>query len=260
MASSRRRRTGPVGEGANLTGSFHPSLWWASVPARRASAGRSVGRHPARSASMLNRVAVRAVRDALGGRPTVTSRHASPAHAPTRRRSPPRQPPPRRHPHRLRFGRDPVRRPRPARGPRTDTQPPMWPSQRCSAALDPPIGAPISPDRPPPRPRGRFADRPAGCRVAHRRSPRLWPSTQGPPAPHPATLAQFPPAHQARGPIAAHTIDGFSDFGFWVLVLNWDFGIEIRGLGDHAEVSRVSVVTPKSTLCVRTRILPLRLL
>ena len=168
MASSRRRRTGPVGEGANLTGSFHPSLWWASVPARRASAGRSVGRH------------------------------ASPAHAPTRRRSPPRQPPPRRHPHRLRFGRDPVRRPRPARGPRTDTQPPMWPSQRCSAALDPPIGAPISPDRPPPRPRGRFADRPAGCRVAHRRSPRLWPSPRDPRrAPPPPPLSSRPPTKRA---------------------------------------------------------------
>ena len=29
------------------------------------------------------------------------------------------------------------------------------------------------------------------------------------PGTHPATPAQFPPAHCARGPIAAHTIDGF---------------------------------------------------
>ena len=110
----------------------------------------------------------------------------------------------------------------------TGAQPPTRPAPPRSAALSgchqPPIGAQISPDWPPPRPRGRFADRPAGCRAAHGRSPRLWPSAQGPPAPHPATPAQFPPAHQARGPIATHTIDGFSDFGFWVL--DWIFELK----------------------------------
>ena len=48
------------------------------------------------------------------GRSTVTSRHAIPHQAPARRPSPPGRPPPRRHPPRLRPGRDPVRRPRPA--------------------------------------------------------------------------------------------------------------------------------------------------
>ena len=193
-------------------------------------------------------------RDALGTAPDRHQPARKPCQEPAGGVQLPRQPPP-----------TPPRRTDQPRMPRsTGAQPPTRPAPPRSAALRLPSAAhrrsDQPPNRPPPRPRGRFADRPAGCRVAHRRSPRLWPSTQGPPAPHPATLAQFPPAHQARGPIAAHTIDGFSDFGFWVLVLNWDFGIEIRGLGDHAEVSRVSVVTPKSTLCVRTRILPLRLL
>ena len=121
----------------------------------------------------------------------------------------------------------------------TGAQPPTRPAPPRSAALSgchqPPIGAQISPDWPPPRPRGRFADRPAGCRVAHRRSPRLWPSAQGPPAPHPATPAQFPPAHQARGPIATHTIDGFSDFGFWVL----DWILELKNwAGAHRSGSQ----------------------
>ena len=58
MASSRRRRSGPVGEGANLTGSFHPSPWVGN-PARfgldalrvavRDALGRALDRHqPAR--------------------------------------------------------------------------------------------------------------------------------------------------------------------------------------------------------------------
>ena len=66
-------------------------------------------------------------------------------------------------------------------------------------------------------PRGPFADRPAGCRAVRERSPRRLATAQGPPAPHPATPAQFPPAHCVRGPMAAHAHDGFWIFG----IENW---------------------------------------
>ena len=52
--------------------------------------------------------------------------------------------------------------------------------------------------------------RPLGPRSARHRlvtGPRR--PAQGPPAPTPATPAQFPHAHCARGPMAAHTHDGF---------------------------------------------------
>ena len=55
----------------------------------------------------------------------------------------PRQPPPGRHPHRLRPGRVPARRPRHASHARsTGAQPPTWPSQRRSTALELPSNGP----------------------------------------------------------------------------------------------------------------------
>ena len=109
MASSRRRRTGPVGEGANLTGSFHPSLWWASVPARRASAGRSVGRLAPGPVGLRCSTAWPSAPSAMpwvGARPSPAGTHAPPTHRPGDA-SPPRQQPPTppRHPDQPRSAR-----------------------------------------------------------------------------------------------------------------------------------------------------------
>ena len=151
------------------------------------------------------------------------------------------RPTPRRYPHRLRPGSDPVRhpataldQPRHADARSSGAPPPTSPSQRRSAALGLPITRPSALRSGPiglhHGPGDHLADRPAARRAAHGRSPRRLATAQGPPAPHPATPAQFPPAHQARGPIATHTIDGFSDFGFWVLdwileLKNWAGGL-----------------------------------
>ena len=205
----------------------------------RASAGRSVGRAaPPRSASMRTAWPSRAVRD----RPAMPWGRA-PDRPPAGTRSPPgprpvtlpRHPgrqPPRRHSHRLRPGRDPDRRPRPApdqprhapHAPSTGAQPPMWtrsgaarrlselPITRPSALRSGPIGFHHGP-------RATFADRPAGRRAVMGARRGAGARLQGPPAPYPGHPAQFPPAPCARGPIGAHTHDGFrilgSDFGFW---------------------------------------------
>ena len=126
---------------------------------------------------------------------------------PGRRRSPPRQPPPRRHPHRLRPGRDPVRRPRhapdqPRHAPHarsTGAQPPMWtahaPLGGSRAAINGPSALRSARNRPSTRSgAAHVADRSARGQPASASSPARADRLRDPRHPPPA-----PPVSSRRG-------------------------------------------------------------
>ena len=153
----------------------------ASVPARRAAAGR-----PGRPRMLTTR------RSAIpwGALPTPPGAWATAGATPSAAPTPPRHPVP--------PGRDPVRRAsrppgplRPALMPTsTGDQPPSWPTQRLSGALrrsDQARSALIPARAPPMSPHGRPA---VGCQSARQRRAQ---TRQGPAPIHP-TPAQFPPA------------------------------------------------------------------
>ena len=195
------RRTGPVGRVSTSRG-FPPVAVVASVPARRASAGRSA---PARSALMRSTACGRPRRPrcpGAGARPSPAGPRAPPD--PGRRPRHPGQPPPRRHPHRFRPGRAPIRRVRaadcglnplptrldpptcPVNGVRNRPCGPLGTAQRLSDAHQQPGDAPIRPDRPPSRPRRRgFASLTSPSPAHHRPGDRQARSTtHQPPSAH----------------------------------------------------------------------------
>ena len=110
---------------------------------------------------------------------------------------------------RTRLGRDPVRHPRhaphaPVDGGCSRPRGPLGAARRLSGCPSPARRRSGQPDRPPPGPAQPMSPtaRPAVSRPAPRHRPA--PIRSGTPGPHPATPAQFPPAHCARGPSAAH--------------------------------------------------------
>ena len=203
------------------------------MPARRASAGRSVGTRPG---PPLMRSAWPSAPSAMpwGRRPTVTSRPASPA-KPRPAASTTRQPP------RLRPGRAPIRRPDPliaasirphARSTGRSAAPcgPLGTVRRLSDAHQQPGGAPISPDRPPPRPaqpmsptarpRGQHAIASSPARASRLRDPRH------PHPRHPRSVPARPPSARTHSRAYDRRV-----FGFRVLGSGLDFGIEKLGWG-----------------------------